>query len=134
MKANVLFFDCHASGESHRTKAVWFYDLRTNKHFTLKTRPMRAEDLRDFVEAYRVDDRGGRQETERFRKYELDELLARDKVNLDVFWLKDDSLEEGSDLPAPGILAAEIVESLEAALDEFRQVAEDLGEPVEATA
>nr|WP_256487949.1 N-6 DNA methylase [Deinococcus sp. HSC-46F16] len=126
VKANVLFFDRHASGETDRTKAVWFYDLRTNMHFTLKTRPMRPEDLRDFVEAYQAEDRSQRQESERFRKYDLADLLARDKVNLDVFWLKDDSLEEGSDLPAPGVLAAEIVESLEAALDEFRQVAEEL--------
>lgn len=126
VKANVLFFDRYASGESRRTKAVWFYDLRTNQHFTLKTRPMRDSDLRDFVEAYRADDRSGRQESERFRKFEIADLLARDKVNLDVFWLKDDSLEEGSDLPAPGILAAEIVESLEAALEEFREVAGEL--------
>ncbi|UBV43250.1 type I restriction-modification system subunit M [Deinococcus taeanensis] len=132
VKANVLFFDRYASGETNRTKAVWFYDLRTNKHFTLKTRPMQEADLADFIQVYQADDRSQRQETERFRKYTIDELLDRDKVNLDVFWLKDDSLEEGSDLPAPGILAAEIVESLEAALDEFRQVAADLGEEIVA--
>lgn len=126
VKANVLFFERGASGEQAQTKDVWFYDLRTNRHFTLKTRPMRRADLQDFVDAYRPDDRAGRVESERFRRYSLDDLLARDKVNLDVFWLKDDSLEEGGDLPAPELLAAEIVESLEAALGEFRQVAEAL--------
>ncbi|AZI43429.1 SAM-dependent DNA methyltransferase [Deinococcus psychrotolerans] len=130
VKANVLFFDRHASGETHQTSQVWVYDLRTNLHFTLKTRQMKAADLRDFVEVYHADDRSQRQESERFKRYTLDEVLARDKVNLDIFWLKDDSLEEGSDLPAPQLLAAEIVESLEAALEEFRQVADELGEEV----
>jgi type I restriction enzyme M protein len=126
VKANVLFFDRHASSEHYRTRAVWVYDLRTNMHFTLKTRPMRPADLRDFVAAYQLDNRQQRVESERFKRYALDDLLARDKLNLDLFWLKDDSLEEGSDLPAPGLLAAEIVESLEAALEEFRQVADEL--------
>ncbi|WP_291432215.1 class I SAM-dependent DNA methyltransferase [Deinococcus sp.] len=132
VKANVLFFDRHASGEEARTRDVWFYDLRTNHHFTLKTRPMGAADLVPFEEAYHAGDRSKRVESERFRKFSLQELLARDKVNLDVFWLKDDSLEEGADLPRPGVLAAEIVESLEAALDEFRQVADELEVPEEA--
>lgn len=126
VKANVLFFDRGASGEQALTKDVWVYDLRTNKHFTLKAQPMRRADLQDFVEAYRPEDRAGRVESERFRKYSVEELLARDKVNLDVFWLNDDSLEEGSDLPAPGLLAADIVENLEAALAEFREVADEL--------
>lgn len=129
VKANVLFFDRGASGEQALTKEVWFYDLRTNKHFTLKTQPMRRADLQDFVDAYQAEDRTKRVESERFHKYTLEDLLARDKVNLDVFWLKDDSLEEGSELPAPGLLAAGIVESLEAALEEFRQVADELTLP-----
>ncbi|AWN22130.1 DNA methyltransferase [Deinococcus irradiatisoli] len=130
VKANVLFFDRHASGEVFKTSRVWVYDLRTNLHFTLKTRQMKATDLRDFVAAYHADDRDQRQESERFKVFTLDEVLARDKVNLDIFWLKDDTLEEGSDLPAPHLLAAEIVESLEAALEEFRQVSDELGDSV----
>lgn len=127
VKANVLFFDRHPSGETYRTGKVWFYDLRTNKHFTLKTRPMQSGDLRDFVNAYQAPDRAAYQaKDDRFRAYTLAELLARDKVNLDVFWLKDDSLQEGHELPLPGMLAGEIVESLEAALEEFRQVAVEL--------
>lgn len=126
VKANVLFFDRHASGPEARTKAVWYYDLRTNLHFTLKSRPLTAADLVPFVEAYNPDDRANRTDSERFKRFPVEELLARDKVNLDLFWLKDDSLEEGMDLPVPGVLASEIVENLEAALDEFRQVAEEL--------
>jgi type I restriction enzyme M protein len=56
-----------------------------------------------------------------------DELMARDKVNLDIFWLRDESLEETANLPEPDVLAAEIVEDLEAALEQFRTIAEDLG-------
>jgi len=55
-------------------------------------------------------------------------LIARDKASLDIFWLKDDSLEDSDNLPEPGILAAEIVEDLEAALEQFREIAADLGE------
>jgi type I restriction enzyme M protein len=51
----------------------------------------------------------------------------RDKANLDIFWLKDDSLGDSSDLPDPAILAAEIIEDLQAALDQFAQIAADLG-------
>jgi type I restriction enzyme M protein len=57
-----------------------------------------------------------------------DELMARDKVNLDIFWLRDESLEDTADLPDPDVLVAEIVEDLQAALEQFREIAEDLGE------
>ena len=56
-----------------------------------------------------------------------DELLARDKASLDVFWLRDESLEDSAGLPAPDVLAAEIVEDLQAALEQFREIAEELG-------
>jgi type I restriction enzyme M protein len=55
-------------------------------------------------------------------------LIARDKASLDIFWLKDESLEDSENLPDPGILAKEIVEDLEAALTQFREIAEDLNE------
>ncbi|MGH6961169.1 MAG: hypothetical protein ACREE7_11840, partial [Dongiaceae bacterium] len=51
----------------------------------------------------------------------------RDRLNLDIFWLKDESLEDTSNLPPPDVIAAEIVENLEAALEQFRQVAAALG-------
>ena len=56
------------------------------------------------------------------------QLINRDKASLDIFWLKDESIEESENLPDPGILAREIVEDLEAALEQFREIAEDLGE------
>ncbi|MBI5897322.1 MAG: hypothetical protein HZB24_15395, partial [Desulfobacterales bacterium] len=63
----------------------------------------------------------------RWRAYEYQELIARDKASLDIFWLKDESLEDSDNLPEPGILAQQIVDDLEAALSQFRLIAEDLG-------
>lgn len=64
----------------------------------------------------------------RWRAYTYDELAARDKVNLDIFWLRDESLEESANLPDPDILAAEIVEDLQAALEQFEEIAEEAKE------
>jgi type I restriction enzyme M protein len=123
VKANVLFFDKKPPSDVAATKDLWIYDLRTNKRFTLKERPMTSADLRDFVETYRSGHRHEREDSERFRHYPLDALLARDKVNLDIFWLKDDTLEDPDLLPPPDEVAAEIVESLQTAIDRFRGVA-----------
>ena len=65
----------------------------------------------------------------RWRAYSYDELIARDKVNLDIFWLRDESLEDTANLPNPDVLATEIVEDLQAALEQFSEIAEDMGEP-----
>jgi len=70
--------------------------------------------------------RHNRVETERFKCFTYDELLKRDKVNLDIFWLKDESLEESANLPAPDVVAREISDDLEAALEQFATIAEDL--------
>ena len=126
VKANVLFFTKQPARAAPWTTETWFYDLRTNKHFTLKRHKMTRADLQDFVDAYSVDDRSGREESERFRSYSYDELVERDQVNLDITWLKDDSHIDVDDLPDPDVLAAEIVEDLRAALLEFEELAEDL--------
>src|SRR6266446_5750014 len=65
-------------------------------------------------------------ESERFKSFTYEELLKRDKVNLDIFWLKDESLEESANLPAPEVIAQEITDDLEAALEQFATIAEDL--------
>jgi len=128
VKANVLFFDRKPASEIPWTKKLWIYDLRTNKHFTLKQNPLRFEDLRDFIECYNPENRFERKVGERFRAYDYDWIMARDKVSLDIFWLKDKSLEDAENLPDPEVLARGIVENLEAALEEFRGVWEELGE------
>jgi type I restriction enzyme M protein len=126
VKANVLFFDRRVAAEKPWTKKLWIYDFRTNEHFTLKTNPLRRENLDNFVACYHAENRHKRKETERFHAFEYDELVKRDKASLDIFWLKDDSLEDAANLPAPDVIAAEIVEDLQAALDEFALIAEDL--------
>ncbi len=126
VKANVLFFDKKAADGKVHTKGVWIYDLRTNKHFTLKTRPLAAPDLSDFIDCYRPANRHERNESERFRYFSHADLVARDKASLDIFWLKDDSLDNLDDLPPPEALQQEIIEHLEAALAAFRDVAAGL--------
>ena len=101
VKANVVFFDRKPAAADPWTKATWVYDLRTNMHFTLKTKPLRYDDLADFVESYRPEDRSKRVESERFRRFTYDELIARDKANLDITWLRDESLDDASNLPRP---------------------------------
>ena len=126
VKANVLFFDAKPKDGRVHTKGVWIYDLRTNKHFTLKTKTLKLDDLREFIASYHPENRHERVESERFRYFTYSDLIARDKASLDVFWLKDDSLDNLDDLPPPDVLQQEIIDHLEAALASFRDVAEGL--------
>lgn len=126
VKANVLFFDRKPASEKPWTEKLWIYDLRTNKHFTLKTNPLSNEDLQDFIKCYKPDNRFNREESERFKAFPDDELLQRDKVSLDIFWLKDESLEDSESLPNPDVIALDITENLEAALEQFSSIYEDL--------
>ena len=123
VKANVVFFDNAPKDGRVHTKGVWFYDLRTNKHFTLKTRTLKLDDLKDFIECYHPENRHIRKASERFRFFSYDELMARDKASLDIFWMKDNSLDNLDDLPPPNVLQQEIIDHLEAALSAFRDVA-----------
>ncbi len=130
VKANILFFDNQPASPNPWTKDVWFYDYRTNVHHTLKKKPLRYEDLTDFIACYNPANRHQRAETwhaesnpdGRWRKYSYEELVARDKTSLDVFWLKDKSLTDLDNLPEPDELAEEIIENLEAGLNSFREV------------
>ena len=123
VKANIVFFDAKPKDGKVHTQGIWFYDLRTNKHFTLKTRQLKFDDLQDFIDCYNPDNRHQRQESERFKYFGYKELMARDKASLDIFWLKDDSLDNLDDLPPPDVLQQEIIDHLEAALMAFRDVA-----------
>lgn len=134
VKANVIFFDNREAAKAPWTKEVWFYDYRTNVHHTLKKKPLRYEDLADFVTCYNPANRHKRKATwnaeknpeGRWRKYSYEELAARDKTSLDVFWLKDKSLTDLDKLPEPDELAEDIIENLEAGLASFRQVLKGL--------
>ncbi len=134
VKANVLFFDKKPASGTAWTKELWIYDLRTNMHFTLKTNPLKRSDLDEFVECYKAENRHRREATwteenpeGRWRAYGYEELIERDKVSLDIFWLKDESLEDSDNLPSPDLIAAEIVEDLRAALEQFEEIEADLG-------
>jgi type I restriction enzyme M protein len=128
VKANVLFFDKKPPSEEIATKALWIYDLRTNKRFTLKERPMTRVDLDDFVACYRPGRWSERAESERFKRYPVDSLLSRNKVDFNISWLKDETLDDPDLLPPPAEVAAEIVDSLETALERFRAVSRALTE------
>jgi type I restriction enzyme M protein len=94
-------------------------------HKTLKQNRLSLSNFDEFIECYKAEDRSKRCESKniaRWKSFTYDEIIARDKTNLDIFWLKDESLEDTENLPAPEIFAQEIVEQLEAALEEFRSV------------
>jgi type I restriction enzyme M protein len=126
VKANVLFFDKKAASKEHATSKVWIYDFRTNIHITLKEDPLTLEHLKDFIKCYNPKNRHQRKETERFKCFTYEEILKRDKTNLDIFWLKDESLEDLDKLPAPHVLAEEMVEELEDALEQLKEIADDV--------
>ena len=135
VKANVLFFDARSAQEAAWTKKLWVYDLRTNKHFTLKTKSLARSDLDEFVKCYNPANRNRRKPTwseanpeGRWRCFAYEELAKRDKVNLDIFWLRDKSLEDSDDLPEPEVIAQEIADDLQAALDQFSSIANGLRE------
>jgi type I restriction enzyme M protein len=134
VKANVLFFDAKPAQEKPWTSKLWVYDLRTNMHFTQKTNTLKRADLDEFVQCYRPGKRHLRKPTwdaeknpdGRWRAFDYDELSKRDKVNLDIFWLKAKSLEDSDDLPPPDVLAQEIADDLQTALEQFQGIAEKL--------
>jgi type I restriction enzyme M protein len=130
VKANVLFFDRKPASETPWTRQVWFYDFRTNFHITLKTNPLKRSDLDEFVQLYEPGNRAKRKPTYnpkdgtgRWRVFNLKEILDRDKASLDIFWLRDDSLEDSANLPDPDVIALEMAEDLENALDQLRSLA-----------
>ena len=131
VKANVLFFDNRAASKEPWTKEIWYYDYRTNIHHTLKKKPLRFEDLQQFIACYNPLNRHERKEDwseatnseGRWRKFSYDQIIARDKTSLDIFWLKDKNLADLDNLPEPDVLAGEIIENLEAGLNSFREIA-----------
>lgn len=133
----MLFFDARPAQEAAWTTRLWVYDLRTNMHFTLKTNPLKRADLDDFVAFFNPENRHDRKASwseatseGRWHSFAYEELQKRDKLNRDIFWLKDKSLEDSDNLPEPDILAQKITEDLQAALEQFAAVAAELKSPV----
>lgn len=124
VKANVLFFDKRPARTDGKawTEKLWIYDFRTNQHFTLKENPLSRDHLDDFVKCYNAKNILKRKETEKFRAYSYDDLIKRDKTSLDIFWLKDGSLEDLEDLPSPEILSKDVKKDLESALNSVNEM------------
>ena len=133
VKANVIFFDKCSASPDVQTKEIWIYDFRTNVHFTLVQNPMRFEDLQNFIDCYNPENRHRRTETYseenpdgRFRRYTYAQIKERDKTSLDIFWIKDKSLADLDNLPNPDVLAGEIIDNLETAMESFREIIAEL--------
>jgi len=133
VKANVLFFERKPGAKEPWTKQVWVYDFRTNKHFTLKTRRLVRPDLDEFLACYKPGERHKRTPTwsedspeGRWRSYPYEDIISRDKVSMDLFWLRDESLEDSASLPDPHILAQEIADDLRSALEQVEDILGDL--------
>jgi type I restriction enzyme M protein len=127
VKANVIFFERKGASTEPATRELWVYDFRTNHHFTLKTKTLNRSDLDDFVDAYKPGRANEREASEPFKRWTYEELAERPGFNLDVWAdVQDESLEDAANLPAPEVIAEEIVESLSAALDQFSAVAAEL--------
>ncbi len=127
VKANVLFFEARPVRREPWTEALWVYDLRTNQRFTLKERPLRHADMADFIARARLADRHKREESERFKRYTYAELAARDRLDLNLSWLREEGATDPATLPPPAEIAANIADELETALARFRAVAARLG-------
>ncbi len=130
VKANVLFFDKKPARTDGKpcTEKLWIYDFRTNQHFTLKENTLTRKHLDNFVKCYNAKNILKRNETDQFRVYTYDELIKRDNVSWDIFWLKDDSIEDIENLPPPEVIANEIKENLESALDSMNELIGNLEE------
>ena len=130
VKANVIFFDNKPASKNPWTKEVWIYDFRTNIHFTLKKNPLTQGDLKEFIDCYNPANRHERRETwhaetnpeGRWRRFTYEDVISRDKTSLDISWIKDKSLADLDNLPDPDVLAGDIVENIEAALESFREI------------
>lgn len=124
VKANVVFLQ-----KGRPTEETWIFDARSNvPGITKKDRPLTSAHFAEFEKCYGRDPNGHSRrtdlgETGRFRKFSLSEIKARG-YKLDVTWLRDESLEDGDELPEPQDLAAEAVTELEAVIDDLKEIIE----------
>ena len=122
VKANVVFLQ-----KGLPTEAVWIFDARSNvPGVTKKERPLTAEHFAEFERCYgdEPNGRGFRNDLGlegRFRRFSIDEVKGRD-YKLDITWLRDESLEDGDNLPEPQFLASEAITELEAVVDNLRDI------------
>lgn len=130
VKTNVLFFT-RGHKDKGNTQAVWFYDMRTNAPSFGKRTPLTRAHFADFERAFGDDPLGKspRQdlgEAGRFRKFTREDIAKRGD-NLDISWLKDQSVTDHAELPEPDEITAEIITRLQTALEEMQALQEELG-------
>lgn len=123
VKTNVLFFTREKTDKDN-TKAVWFYDLRTNMPSFGKTNPLKASDFAGFEAAYTAEDRA-KVADERWQCFTREEIAQKGN-SLDLGLIKDDSVLDYEDLPDPAESAAEAAEKLAEAVDLLQSVAQEL--------
>ena len=123
VKTNVLFFTREKTDKDN-TKAVWFYDLRTNMPSFGKTNPLKASDFAGFEAAYGAEDRS-KVADERWQCFTREEIAQKGN-SLDLGLIKDDSVLDYEDLPDPAESAAEAAEKLAEAVDLLQSVAQEL--------
>jgi type I restriction enzyme M protein len=124
VKANVLFFT-----KGTPTTEVWFFDYRTGVKHTLATNPMQRHHLDEFVKCYHADNIDARQETfdaesnpnGRWRKYDVTELLSRDKTSLDITWIRQND-------DADDMTLGEIMSSIKEKSDNISKAVAQLNE------
>ena len=136
VKANVIFFERPAKPQSPATKQLWVYDLRTDMHFTLKTKPLRRADLEEFIECYAAGPNSDRKETwsrrrptGRWRAYRYSDIVRRPECNLDLIWLTPSGSVRAQPIPGPDVLANSIAADLRTALSEIEKIASSLAPP-----
>jgi len=117
VKANVLFFDKKPVSKRPATKAVWVYNLRYSRSFSLRQNPIRSEDLTDFIHCYRAGQRTRRKESLHFRRFKYSEIIARDRANLDIQW-RGERMNANQEA-TPKTLMKAILKDLEEAMNEF---------------
>ena len=135
VKTNVLFFQ-RGTSEKGNTQAVWVYDLRTNMPSFGKRTPLTRTHFDEFIAAYGDEPNGGSDRTDtgeegRFRCFSRKAIAERGD-NLDISWLRDESFQSAEDLPEPEVIAQQIMERLETAMEEMVALQEllEVGEEV----
>jgi len=133
VKTNVLFFDNKPAAKTPWTKEVWFYDYRTNIYHSFRKNPFKFDYLIPFIECYQAKKRAHSKENGsesnpqgRWRKFSYTDLIMRDKCNLDIFWLKNESAIDVENLPTPQVMVGQVVEGLKSALAQFSLLSKEL--------
>jgi type I restriction enzyme M protein len=124
VKANVLFFDKKPLAKIPATKELWIYDLRSDRSFSIRQNPITSTDLTDFIRCYHADDRAGRKETRHFRRFTYAQIVARDKLNLDIQWQQETTNTPRGETPQA--LMKEILKDLEEAMREFAAAEDEI--------